>query len=159
MVGQIPLLAHYEIKELIGRSPLSSLYKGKDTRSGASVAIRIIHAPAWLDEAEASVYRSRIVNTLSPLVDVRHPALASVHEVETLGEDVLVVRQFAEGRSLRELLRREGVVEVDITVRLVAEAAEGVDALHAGGVQHGSLTPENLFVTSDGSPLITDAGV
>jgi eukaryotic-like serine/threonine-protein kinase len=157
MTGQIPLPAHYEITDTIGRSPLCSLFKGNDTRSGTPVAIRIIHAPAWLDEAEASVYRSRIVGTLQPLVDVRHPALASVHEVDQWGPDVLSVRQYVEGRPLGEILRREGTLPVERTVELVAEAAEGLDALHAANMQHGSLTAENLFVATDGSIRIADA--
>lgn len=87
-----------------------------------------------------------------------HPSLISIHDVARTDEGALVVMEFAEGGSLRDLLEREGHVTPQ-RVRLIALGAlEGLGALHEAGLVHGDLKPENVLLTSQGAPKLADFG-
>jgi serine/threonine-protein kinase len=66
---------------------------------------------------------------------------------------------FVEGESLRDRLRREQQLPVDVALRIATEAARALQYAHEHGVIHRDVKPENLLLTTDGSALVADFGI
>jgi serine/threonine-protein kinase len=86
--------------------------------------------------------------------------IASRHVVPVLevGETYLVLPFYPRG-SLARLLREEGKLGLDQSVRLAAELGRGLDALHKHGILHRDVKPSNVLLSGDGTAALADFGL
>src|SRR5690606_5463691 len=88
---------------------------------------------------------------------VQHAGLVRLYSVGVEGERPFQVFELIEGaRPLGEVLRERGLEE---RVRLVLEVVEALAHLHAHGVVHRDVKPENVLVDAQGRARLTDLGV
>jgi len=147
-------LGPYEIQALLGVGGMGEVYRGRDTRLGREVAIKIL--PERLANDPQSLTRfereARAVAALS------HPNILAIHD---FGDDRgihFAVTELLDGQTLRDRLNRERLawrkaVEIGIAM------ADGLAAAHAKGIVHRDLKPENVFLTSGGLVKILDFGL
>ena len=62
------------------------------------------------------------------------------------------------GRNLAEV-RRDGPLDLAQVVRILAQLAEGVAAVHARGLIHRDIKPANVILHDDGTPRLVDFGL
>jgi serine/threonine-protein kinase len=96
--------------------------------------------------AEDERFRQRFMRESALAATLDHP-----HVVRTLasGEaDGLLFLAMAhiEGADLREMLRRDGRLEPERALRLIAHASRALDAAHAEGLVHRDVKPGNILV-------------
>lgn len=94
---------------------------------------------------------------------VHSPYVVGVIDAGYEGDMPFVVQRYVDGIDLGELVARVRAAGRDLPtrflVRLVADVATGLHAIHQAGVLHRDLKPENLFLSGDGHALIGDFGV
>ena len=73
-------------------------------------------------------------------------------------ENVWIVMELIDGRTLRNLLR-EGPLPPEETISLAQEIASGLAQAHEKGVIHRDLKTENILVTRQGHAKIVDFGL
>jgi serine/threonine protein kinase len=93
---------------------------------------------------------------------VSHPHLAQVFEVGEDGDAYYAAMEHVAGESLAEIILQakqiKKTIEPEIALRIVADAAAGVDALHDANLVHGAIDPDRLFVTRKGVVKILGFG-
>lgn len=86
------------------------------------------------------------------------PRLPQVCCTYELPDELVVVCTHVTGRTLREEVREAGPLPPARTAALVADVCEAAGWLHAHGVVHRDLTPDNVVVAEDGAHVI-DLGI
>ncbi len=89
---------------------------------------------------------------------VRDPSLVRIRHQ---GEDALgpyLLSDFVPGRSLREILAEEGVLPEPLVRRAGEQLAGALAALHAAGLVHGDVKPENARLDEEGRAVLLDLG-
>jgi hypothetical protein len=92
------------------------------------------------------------------LAKVTSPFVARCHGVERIDGELYLVVEYIPGRNLSEI-RRDGPMDPARVVRIVADLAEGVAAVHARGLIHRDIKPSNVILHDDGRPRLVDFGV
>jgi len=147
-------LAQYEIVEPIGSGGMGEVYRGRDSRLGRDVAIKVMadHVAADPDMRRRFETEARAAAALS------HPSIVAIHELAVVNGVPVAVMELLDGETLRMRIRR-GSLGWREAIGIAAAIADGLAAAHARGIVHRDLKPENVFLTRDGAVKILDFGL
>jgi serine/threonine protein kinase len=132
----------YEIRTLVGKRPLSTVYHAFDREIGVEVALRVIHPELLPDEAT----RTAFVQKVARVREVAHPNLLRMYDVSTARDEVVVAVQWAPGTTVRELIERaKPSLPAEEVRQIVAAVAAGLGHAH----QRGLVAVEEEFQPRD----------
>jgi len=144
----------FEIVELAGRGALGSVYRARDQRTGADVALKLL-------TARDSASNERFAREARVLTELHHPGIVRHVDSGVLPDGVpYLTMEWLEGFDLRHR-QASGPLRIDDAVRLAIRVAEALETVHASGFVHRDLKPSNLFLR-DGSidhVVLLDFGV
>jgi eukaryotic-like serine/threonine-protein kinase len=132
-------LGPYRIEALLGEGGMGQVYKGRDTRLGRTIAVKVCHAD----------FTSRFEREARAIATLNHPNICTLHDV---GPNYLVM-ELVEGETLAARLRRGPLPPADV-VRYGAQMADALAAAHSRGIIHRDLKPGNIMVTKTGIKVL-----
>ena len=147
-------IAHYNLLERIGQGGLGEVYRARDTKVGRTVALKLAPDTAFADpEARASFLEdARAAAALS------HPNIATLFDVGEYDGGCYLAYEFASGVTLRQEMSGRPT-NPRRAVELAVQIADALADAHSGGVLHGDLRPDTIFVTQKGSAKVLDFGM
>src|SRR5262245_16592966 len=135
-------LGPYEIVAPLGAGGMGEVYRGRDTRLGRDIAIKVLPEHLSSDPAR----RERFEREARAVSSLNHPHICVLHDIGSQdGVDYLVMEHI-EGETLAARLER-GALPADQVLRLAAEIADALDKAHRQGVVHRDLKPQNVMLT------------
>ncbi|HBP22513.1 MAG TPA: serine/threonine protein kinase, partial [Planctomycetes bacterium] len=146
----------YQLEGELGRGGMGVVYAATDLRSGAKVALKLLLSTR--EATPAARRRQEIeLQTLSRLPP--HPHLVRLLDAGAHQGAHYTVSELVAGDTLEDRLRA-GPLPVADALRLARELAQALIAVHAQGVLHRDLKPDNVLLrASDGAALLTDFGL
>lgn len=155
-------LRGYKMLNCIGTGAESIIYCARDLASGEIVAVKDVQ----VDEREKYKYLRHVRNeyrTLrwfhSQLDGSEPPGVVTAYRLIRSGrwrrrKRHALVMQYVEGHDLR----REHRYPIGQIVDILSQVATAVARLHARGIVHGDLKPENVVVSPAGKATLVDFG-
>lgn len=144
----------YKIIERIGSGGMGEVYLAEDLTLGREVALKALAGEFSEDERRVLGFQNE-ARTASSL---NHKHILTVHAFLDVGDKSFIVTEFIAGETLREKLR-PGPLDVPTALKLAGQVASALEAIHAGGVVHRDVKPENVIVKLDGDAKILDFGI
>jgi serine/threonine-protein kinase len=133
----------YRVGRRLGRGGMGVVHEAVHEEIGRRYAIKLLRREL------ASRPRSleRFVREARLLAGVNHPHITQVFDFgRHEGRTPYIVMEYLEGRTLREVLRREGPCEPQLAVTIMRQVCRAMAHAHAQGVVHRDLKPDNLML-------------
>ncbi|HYH82324.1 MAG TPA: protein kinase [Longimicrobium sp.] len=144
----------YRVEEVIGRGGMGAVYRATDERLGRRVAVKVITAVAADAEGRERM-RARFTREARAAANLpHHPNVVPVYDSGTdkeLGLDYIVM-EMLRGEDLASRLHRSGPPPMALALRILQQAARGVNVGHRQGLIHRDVKPGNIFLVDDGDP-------
>lgn len=142
--------------EVIGHGGMGIIYRARQKSLDRVVALKIL-APKLANDIN---FVTRFQREARAIAKVNHPNILAVYDVGTDADFHYMIMELIEGESLAEMQTRlGGPIKVEDACRYVRDAAQGLEAAHAGGITHRDVKPENLMITKKGVIKVSDFGL
>lgn len=151
--GQV-FLGKWLVERELGRGAFAAAWLATDLALKRLVVIKQLH-PEMAATPEA---RDRFRREAQILAALDHPHVVRVYGAEHVADAWFLVMEYADGGSLADRARG-GAIPVRDAVAVTAAILDGIAYIHAKGVLHRDLKPDNVLLTANGSVKIADFGV
>ncbi|HVF46249.1 MAG TPA: serine/threonine-protein kinase, partial [Pyrinomonadaceae bacterium] len=144
----------YEIRSKIGEGGMGEVYLAHDAELERKIAIKLLSGEFTTDEERRARFRqeARVISALN------HPNIITIYEIGENEHGSFLITEYVEGRTLRDVMRRDSLTIPKI-LRMVEQAALALVAAHAERIVHRDIKPENIMVRSDGIVKLLDFGL
>lgn len=153
-------LGPYMIERDIGRGAMGMLLQGRDTRTGARVALKTMalgrefHGDALVEARERFFREADMAGRL------RHPDIVTVHGA---GEDegtAYIAMELLSGQDLSLYAQPARLLPVPQVLHIAARVARALAYAHRQGVTHRDIKPANIMIEPErGAVKVTDFGI
>ena len=141
-LGNARLKGRYLIQRELGRGGFGVVYLAQDEHLLSKRVVVKVLLGAELD----SWRRRKFHNEIEALARLSHPSIVSISDSgETEDGRPFLVMEYVEGKSLRCLMRPEGL-DIETIVAVVRDVGGALDAAHRSGIRHRDLKPENVMI-------------
>jgi eukaryotic-like serine/threonine-protein kinase len=147
-------VTHFRIVEKVGQGGMGVVYRAEDLKLGRTVALKFLAPHTSMSEE----YRARFAREAKVLAAIDHPHICAVHEIDEAEGRLFLAMTYVDGPTLKEKIA-EGPLEPDEALRIVIEAAQGLQAAHRTGVIHRDIKSGNIMLDAEGRVIITDFGL
>ena len=151
------LLAHrYEVLKLLGAGGMGRVYQARDRELEEIVALKVL-SPALFTDRER--YEQLLRQEIKLARSVTHLNVVRVHDLSEVDGLRFVSMEYVAGTSLRQLIRQSGRLDLVPGLQIAKQICRGLQAVHAVGIVHGDLKPDNIIVMPNGVVKLMDFGV
>jgi eukaryotic-like serine/threonine-protein kinase len=148
------LRERYVLERVLGRGGMATVYLARDLKHDRLVALKVLDP-----DVAASLGTERFQREIRMAARLHHPHVVSVYDSGESAGCLWFAMPYVRGESLRERLRREGILPIEEALRITRQAAQALSYAHKEGVVHRDVKPENLLLTEDGSTQVADFGI
>jgi serine/threonine-protein kinase len=143
----------YELERELGAGGMATVYLARDLKHHRPVALKVLRT-----ELAAVIGAKRFLQEIETTANLQHPHILPLHDSGEVGGTAYYVMPYVEGESLRDRLRREKQLPIEVAVRIATEVASALDYAHRKGVVHRDIKPENILL-HEGQALVADFGI
>jgi serine/threonine-protein kinase len=146
----------FQIDAVIHRSAMSSVFKARDLKTGQLVAVKV---PLPSLEGDPAAF-SRFQREEEIGRALNHPGILKIIPLEDSEKSrPYIVMELLEGQTLERLMQEIKPLPESDALTIVSQICDGLQYLHAQGVIHRDLKPQNVMLCSDESLRIMDFGI
>ncbi len=136
----------YEIVQPLGSGGMGEVYLVRHVHLQELRVVKILRQDLAADPSA----QKRFMREARLATQVKHPNVAILYDFSTLPDgSFYMVWEHIQGQDVGDRIRRRGPFPVPVAVHLGIQALQGLEAVHATGVIHRDLSPDNLMITED----------
>ena len=162
----------YVIKEILGQGGFGITYLAEDTNLNQEVAIKeylpvelavrdgdhSIHPVSGEHGEQFSWGLDRFMSEARTLAQFKHTNIVRVLTVFPENNSAYMVMEYEKGQAMHELLKQEKTLSEEGIREIILPILDGLEEIHQAGFIHRDIKPPNIFIRSDGSPVLLDFG-
>ncbi|KUL38810.1 hypothetical protein ADL22_16160 [Streptomyces sp. NRRL F-4489] len=147
-------LGGYELLGRLASGGMGRVYVARSAEDGGLAAVKTLLAEGAIGETD----RRRFAREVTLARRIGSARTARVLDADPHAERPWMAIEYIPAPSLAELVARAGTVGRTAVYRIAAGVAEALVALHAAGIVHRDVKPQNVLLPHDG-PRVIDFGI
>lgn len=152
LIGQ--MLGQYEIRMLLGKGGMSSVYLGYQPSMDRPVAIKVLPREFLHDET----FLARFQRETRIIARLEHLHILPVYDVGEYDGIPYIVMRYLTGGTVADMIDA-AIPELTTTVRIISQAADALDYAHERGIIHRDMKPSNILLDESGNAYLGDFGI
>jgi len=151
--GDATAIAGYRALRKIGEGGMAQVYLAERVRDGLQLVLKVLD-PGLRRNA---TFLKRFEREYRLIASLENEYVVRIYEYGVSGESPYIAMEYLSGGTLAVRMR-EGMTSL-VALRLTAQIAKALDAIHAHDIVHRDLKPQNIMFRDSGRPVIVDFGL
>lgn len=167
-------LGEYIIEKTLGVGGFGITYLARDSQLGAKVAIKEYFPAAYTvrdpdgivkakhDDQAQKIYRwglAQFLKEAQALAQFKHNNIVRVIRFMEANGTAYMVMEYEPGQSLGDQLDAgSGTLDEPELLQIFIPILNGLQAMHAVGLVHLDIKPDNIYICADNRPMLIDFG-
>jgi len=166
-------VADYQIDGVLGQGAFGITYLATDVNLQIRVAIKEYFPREFSARSSRNTVRpsgskeendffewgrERFLSEARILARLDHPNIVAVRRLLEANQTAYLVMDYCDGRPLDEIIESDGPLGSSSFDKLLWPILDALEHVHKAGLIHRDVKPANIFVRSDGSPVLLDFG-
>ena len=143
----------YRLLRSLGRGGFGEVFLG-ESEEGTRAAVKILHT-TWAGDADM---RRRFTAEVEQARKVSGFCVAAILDADPEAAEPWIATEYIDGPTLQDSVLEHGPRRGADLHRLAVSTATALAAIHAAGVVHRDLKPDNIMLAADG-PRVIDFGI
>lgn len=136
----------YEILDRLAAGGMGEIWRARHVHLQELRVIKILRA----DRATDPHALQRFAQEARIATQIKHPNVAILYDFSRLPDgSFYMVSEHIEGEHVHDWLKSHGVFPLPLAVDLGIQTLRGLEAIHAAGVIHRDISPDNMMITRD----------
>ena len=167
------LNGRYILGRVLGQGGFGITYIAQDHKTGSLVAVKEYFPDtmaARTDGHSVSAYTGQreenflygkecFLNEAKTLAEfIGNPNIVRVHSYFEENNTAYFVMDYVQGTSFQDYLKQHGRLSWQETKRILEPVIGALASVHSKGVIHRDVTPDNIYITNDGTVKLLDFG-
>ncbi len=145
----------YKLERELGRGGMGVVYLARDAQLDRPVALKFLGA--LVDGNED--FKKRFVREAKAAAKVSHPNIISIYEISVQEGNSFIAMEYVEGANLHQHVRKKGKLAPREAVNIMIQACSALEAVHAQGIIHRDIKPDNILIAKGGLVKLMDFGL
>ena len=146
----------YKLIKKLGEGGMSEVFLADELATGAQHVLKMLPIAAEGDENGGEMM-DRFLQEFALVSQIDHPNVARIHHQGFSEHHAYIAMEYFPGGDLRELIARG--IAANVAVAILLQVAGALTAVHAQGIVHRDMKPDNVMIRSDGSLGLADFGI
>ncbi|MEZ6094310.1 MAG: serine/threonine-protein kinase [Pirellulaceae bacterium] len=146
---------NWRILYMVGHGTFARVYRAVHVKTGDVKAVKVLRNRYSDDE----IARERFLQEAKTVMELRHPNIVPIHEVDTDRGRIFMVMDFVEGQNLRDYVRAQGKLKLVTALTITRDLASGLDYAMKRGITHRDMKLSNVLLSSKGQAKLVDFGL
>jgi len=136
----------YELLERLGRGGMGEVYKVMHTHLHTIRVVKVMRPQLTGDQS----LNDRFIREAKLATRIQHQNVATLHDFSSLPDgSYYMIWEYIDGLNLAALIRRDGRLGIRTVIDIAIQTLQGLESIHAAGIVHRDISPENIMVSSD----------
>jgi len=145
----------YDQIQKIAIGGMAEIYRGRQKNLDRAVAIKRIKP----DLKSHRQIRQRFVREAKSSAVFIHQNLAHVYDFRKVENDLYIIMEYIDGFDLAEIIETAQKLPFDVATMIAVSVLRGLAHVHAHGMVHRDIKPDNIRLSVRGSVKIMDFGI
>jgi len=152
--GQV-MGGRYEIRGLLGRGGMGQVWRAFDLKLRMDIALKSLHGGTGGSDRTLEMLRREVRSARA----VVSPNVCRIFDLIEADGRELVSMEFVDGQTLLEVLHEHAPLDLKHAQDIASQFLAGLEAIHAAGLVHRDVKPENIMLTRAGRVVVMDFGL
>ena len=145
----------FRIEKLLGAGGMGKVYRAFDKELSRTVALKTLQPELVSDPTVIQRFKQELLLASR----ISHKNILRIHDLNDFEGTKYITMAFIEGRDLSQILKEDGPLSLDRSLKVIRQLCEALDAAHAEGVVHRDFKPHNVLVGKDDQVYVSDFGL
>ena len=138
----------YRIMGTLGEGGMGIVYEAMQLSLDRTIALKVVRS----DLARKEKFVERFLREAKVAARIDHPNVVTIYDTGEADGHLYMALQYVPGGDLGSRIKRDGRLDEETALKIIAGCAKGLIAIHHAGLVHRDIKPSNIFLTSEGTP-------